>query len=117
MVAPTLLLICNVKDLLIAGSLRGIDGQLDSALNAFSLGFRPTYLNGDLHRIFHWIFERHLDSKQSVLVGRFGFVRLHRPTQSQCRNVLDVPCWRQQIDAIFQDLYIDGLRWRSWDGE
>jgi hypothetical protein len=62
-------------------SLRGIDGQLDSALNAFGLGFRPTCLDGDRYRIFHWIFESHLDPEQSVLVGRFGFVGLHRPTQ------------------------------------
>ena len=47
--------------------------------NCFGLGFR-TYFDGDLHSIFHWIFEGHLDSEQAVLVGRFGFVRFHRPT-------------------------------------
>ena len=51
-----------------------------SRLDNFGLGFRPTWLNGDLHRIFHWVFERHFDSEQSVLVGSFGFVRFHRPT-------------------------------------
>jgi hypothetical protein len=51
-----------------------------SGLDTFGLGFRPTWLNGDLHCIFHWVFERHFDSEQSVLVGSFGFVRFHRPT-------------------------------------
>jgi hypothetical protein len=51
-----------------------------SGLDTLGLGFRPTWLNGDLHRIFHWVFEGHFDSEQSVLVGRFGFVRFHRPT-------------------------------------
>src|ERR1700730_10820915 len=44
------------------------------------LGFRATCFDGDLHGTFHRIFEGHLDSEQSVLVGRFGFVRFHRPT-------------------------------------
>ena len=34
-----------------------------SGLDTFRLGFRPTCLNGDLHRIFHWVFERHFDSE------------------------------------------------------
>jgi hypothetical protein len=44
------------------------------------LGFRATCFDGDLHGTFHRIFEGHLDSEQSVLVGRFGFVRFYRPT-------------------------------------
>jgi hypothetical protein len=44
------------------------------------LGFRATCFDGDLHGTFHRIFEGHLDSEQSVLVGRFSFVRFHRPT-------------------------------------
>ena len=54
-----------------------------SACDFFRLGFCATCLDDDLHSIFHRIFEGHLDSKQAVLVGRFGFVRFHRPTQSQ----------------------------------
>jgi hypothetical protein len=54
--------------------------NVSSGLDTFGLGFNPTWLNGDLHRIFHWIFEGHFDAEQSVLVGRFGFVRFHRPT-------------------------------------
>jgi Transposase IS116/IS110/IS902 family len=30
---------------------------------------------------------------------------------------LNVPCWRCQVDTVFQDLHIDGIRWRSWNGE
>ena len=48
--------------------------------DCFGLGFRATCFDGDLHSIFHRIFEGHLDSEQAVLVGRFGFVRFHRPT-------------------------------------
>ena len=48
--------------------------------DCFGLGFRATCFDGDLHGTFHRIFEGHLDSEQSVLVGRFGFVRFHRPT-------------------------------------
>jgi len=39
-----------------------------------------TCFDGNLHGIFHRIFEGHLDSEQAVLVGRFGFVRFHRPS-------------------------------------
>jgi hypothetical protein len=42
--------------------------------DCFGLGFRATCFDGDLHGTFHRIFEGHLDSEQSVLVGRFGFV-------------------------------------------
>jgi hypothetical protein len=48
--------------------------------DCFGLGFRTTCFDGDLHSTFHRIFEGHLDSEQAVLVGRFGFVRFHRPT-------------------------------------
>ncbi len=48
--------------------------------DCFGLGFRATCFDDDLHSIFHRIFEGHLDSEQAVLVGRFGFVRLNRPT-------------------------------------
>ena len=51
-----------------------------SAFDCFGLGFRATCFDGDLHSTFHRIFEGHLDSEQAVLVGRFGFVRFHRPT-------------------------------------
>jgi hypothetical protein len=47
----------------------GIGGHLDSAFNACRLGFRPACLDGDRHRVFHWIFERHLDSEQSARVS------------------------------------------------
>ena len=43
-------------------------------------GVRATRLDGDLHSIFHGIFEGHLDSEQAVLVDRFGFVRFHWPS-------------------------------------
>jgi hypothetical protein len=43
-------------------------------------GFRASCLDSDLHSTFHRIFEGHLDSEQAVLVGRFSFVRFHRPT-------------------------------------
>jgi hypothetical protein len=52
-----------------------------SARDLFYLGLRAARFNGDLHRIFHRIFEGHLDSKQAQLVGRFRLVRFHRPTQ------------------------------------
>ena len=29
----------------------------------------------------------------------------------------DVPRWRRQVDAVLQDLHVDGIRWRSGDGE
>ena len=51
-----------------------------SDFDFLGLGFLATCLDGDLHSILHRIFERHLDSEQAVLVGRFGFVRFHRPT-------------------------------------
>ncbi len=51
-----------------------------SGFDLLGLGFRATCFDGDLHSIFHRIFEGHLDSEQAVLVGRFGFVRFHRPT-------------------------------------
>ena len=51
-----------------------------SALKPLGLGFRDTCFDGDLHSIFHRVFEGHLDSEQAVLVGRFGFVGFHRPT-------------------------------------
>ena len=52
-------------------------------------------LDGDLHGIFHRIFEGHLDSEQAVVVGRFGLVGFHGPTQGQCCHILDVP--RRQV--------------------
>jgi hypothetical protein len=51
-----------------------------SGFKSLGLGFREPCFDGDLHSIFHRIFEGHLDSKQAVLVGRFGFVRFYRPT-------------------------------------
>ena len=53
----------------------------------------------------------------SVLVHRFGFLGFHRPSQSQCPNILDVPCRRCQVDAVFQNPYINGVRGRFGDGE
>ena len=53
------------------------------ARNYFCLGFYASFLDDDFHSIFHRVFEGHLDSKKAVLVGRFGFVRFHRPTQGQ----------------------------------
>jgi aryl-alcohol dehydrogenase-like predicted oxidoreductase len=55
-------------------------GLISGPFDCFGLGFRATCFDGDLHGTFHRIFEGHLDSEQSVLVGRFGFVRFHRPT-------------------------------------
>ena len=54
--------------------------SLSFTFDCFGLGFRATRFDGDLHSTFHRIFEGHLDSEQAVLVGRFGFVRFHRPT-------------------------------------
>ena len=51
-----------------------------SGFEFLGLGFLDSCFDGDLHRILHRIFEGHLDSEQAVLVGRFGFVRFHRPT-------------------------------------
>jgi len=48
--------------------------------DCFGLASRASCFDGDLHSTFHRIFEGHLDSEQAVLVGRFGFVRFHRPT-------------------------------------
>ena len=55
-------------------------GLISGPFDCFGLGFRATCFDGDLHGTFHRIFEGHLDSEQSVLVCRFGFVRFHRPT-------------------------------------
>ena len=55
-----------------------VNGSSD--FDFLGLDFRATYLDGDLHSIFHRIFEGHLDSEQTVLVGRFGFVRFYRPS-------------------------------------
>ena len=69
-----------------ASSVVGREETLSSQVNGSSgfdylgLGFRATYFDGDLHSIFHRIFEGHLDSEQPVLVDRFGFVRFHRPS-------------------------------------
>jgi hypothetical protein len=55
-------------------------GAMSSGLDTLGLGFCPTWFNGDLHCTFHWVFERHFDSQQSVLIDSFGSVRFYRPT-------------------------------------
>ncbi len=50
------------------------------SLDCFGLVFPAAGFDGDLDSIFHRVFEGHLDPEQAVLVGRFGFVRFHRPT-------------------------------------
>jgi hypothetical protein len=52
-----------------------VNGSL--GFDLLGLGFRDTHLDGDLHGIFHRIFEGHLDSEQTVFVDRFGFVGFH----------------------------------------
>jgi hypothetical protein len=55
-------------------------GQSPSSCDCFGLGFRAPFFDGYLHGIFHRVFEGYLDAEQAVVVGRFGFVRFHRPT-------------------------------------
>jgi hypothetical protein len=54
--------------------------RVTRGFDLLDLGFRATCFDGDLHSILHRIFEGHLDSEQAVVVGRFGFVRFHRPS-------------------------------------
>jgi len=61
-------------------SLKSSQVNGSSGFDYLGLGFRATYFDGDLHSIFHRIFEGDFDSEQPVLVDRFGFVRFHRPS-------------------------------------
>jgi hypothetical protein len=79
-------------DVTVAGSLGAMPAWFveaprttgSSGFDLLGFGFRATYFDNNLHSIFHRIFEGHLDSEQAVLVDRFGFVRFHCPSQSQC---------------------------------
>jgi len=50
-----------------------------SGFEFLDLGVRNHRFDGDLHSVFHGIFEGHFDSEQAVLVDRFSFVRFHWP--------------------------------------
>jgi len=53
--------------------------RLLSACDFFGFGFRLGGVDDHFHSIFHRIFEGHFDSKQTLLIGCFGFVWFHWP--------------------------------------
>src|ERR1035438_7731630 len=70
------------------GAILAIDKRLSqttepSGFDFLDLGLGATRFDGDLHSIFHRIFEGHFDSEEAVLVDRFSFAGFHWPSQSQ----------------------------------